>query len=814
VRPLELDLEGFRSYRAPTTFDFQDRGLFGIVGPTGAGKSSVLDALIYSLYGRTPQIGKDTKKLITSGASTARVRLVFDVDGATWEVLRVLRREGPSQVILKRLGEGTPDTAGERAVNDRIAGIVGLDFDAFCSSVTLPQGEFDRFLKATPSDRSKILKRIFRYERVDAMKDLAKQRVAAIDVELKAVQAELSALPTEPEALLADLEAKRLEREERVTALRDGAAGFAAARVVVAAAEEHLKDIARRSEQVGATVAQVPAAAALEALAADEDAGLARAAAAEAALEAARRRAEAAEAAAAQREAELGGEALAQARDLSSRRVRTLAGAAGRRETVAALKVAAGRAADALEVQKRAAATAEEAAEAAQRELHAARQSHAAHFLREDLRPGEPCPVCAQEVTVLPEGGPVPAALETAEKAAAAAARAAKEQAARGAALLGAASSAFAKLQAAEEEMAAATKELAELDVALVSLLGAGVEAIAEVARRESVIGAAVNEATAARKEAEIAAEAARAAHRSLEAAAAKRRQLAGELIRISTILGVEGPGIEDEAAILAGAAKRARDAGAALLEEQARLRREVLADEAASRDVLARLRERLGLGPRDQIEDALQAASEAVGALGERIEQARQAIEQQGILEARIVEIQARRGTYQRLVADLTDAKFIAYLLDADRQRLADVGSEKLFQLTGRYRFDDEGQFHLLDLANDVVRSPDTLSGGETFLASLALALALAEAVSEGGSRLDCFFLDEGFGSLDAASLDLAIDGVESLALPGRLIGVISHVGGVQARLDDLIVLEKANDGSTIVIQTEGPIAYPTGSI
>src|SRR5207244_10291239 len=118
------------------------------------------------------------------------------------------------------------------------------------------------------------------------------------------------------------------------------------------------------------------------------------------------------------------------------------------------------------------------------------------------------------------------------------------------------------------------------------------------------------------------------AAHHSLEASAAKRRQLAGELIRISTILGVEGPGIEDEAAILAGAAKRARDAGAALLEEQARLRREVLADEAASRDVLARLRERLGLGPRDQIEDALQAASEAVGARGERVGPRREALE------------------------------------------------------------------------------------------------------------------------------------------------------------------------------------------
>jgi len=89
--------------------------------------------------------------------------------------------------------------------------------------------------------------------------------------------------------------------------------------------------------------------------------------------------------------------------------------------------------------------------DATQRELHAARQSHAAHFLRGDLRPGEPCPVCAQEVIALPEGGPVPAALDAAEKAATAAARAAKEQAARAAALLGAASSAFATLQAAEE---------------------------------------------------------------------------------------------------------------------------------------------------------------------------------------------------------------------------------------------------------------------------------------------------------------------------------------------------------------------------
>jgi exonuclease SbcC len=84
-----------------------------------------------------------------------------------------------------------------------------------------------------------------------------------------------------------------------------------------------------------------------------------------------------------------------------------------------------------------------------------------------------------------------------------------------------------------------------------------------------------------------------------------------------------------------------------------------------------------------------------------------------------------------------------------------------------------------------------------------------MAEAVSEQGGRLECFFLDEGFGALDPASLDLALDGIEELAVPGRLIGLISHVGGLQTRLDDLIVLEKEADGSTRVEQTEGPVSY-----
>ncbi|HLI56081.1 MAG TPA: SMC family ATPase, partial [Actinomycetota bacterium] len=564
MRPLELALEGFRSYRSPVTFDFQDRGLFGIVGPTGAGKSSILDGLVFSLYGRTPQIGKDTKKLITSGSAMARVRLVFSADGTSWEVTRVLRDQGASAVVLHRLGEGTPTASGERAVNDRIAEIVGLDYDSFCSSVTLPQGEFDRFLKATPTERSRILKRIFRYERVDAMRELAKQRSAAAEVEVKAALAELSALPADPEALLADLETQQATAAHRVAALREGAGEFAAAEAVLSAAEARVTEIERRRSQLTAALGQIPSGAALESLAAEEDSGLSRLEAARAGWDLARAAARAAADLAAQQQAELG-PLLVRARDLLSRRQRVASGAAGRAATVAQLAAAAGKAAQELASIQAAAAAAAGRAGAAQEAVQAAERTHAAHLLRAGLEPGAPCPVCEQRVGVPPPVGATPAALDAARRSAAAATGELARVQGREAAQLGAVASITARLSAAEEEVGRAAAEQAELEAALSQLLGP-TPAPEEVARRERLIATASAEAAAARKAADDAGEAAAAVERSLESVARRRRQVAGELVKVCTVVGTEAPGIEDDAATLAGAAKRARDAGQELI--------------------------------------------------------------------------------------------------------------------------------------------------------------------------------------------------------------------------------------------------------
>ena len=171
-----------------------------------------------------------------------------------------------------------------------------------------------------------------------------------------------------------------------------------------------------------------------------------------------------------------------------------------------------------------------------------------------------------------------------------------------------------------------------------------------------------------------------------------------------------------------------------------------------------------------------------------------------------------AERELLERLHGDLLDSAFVKWVLDEQRRVLADLAGVHLETLTaGRYRFSDDGEFDIIDLvAADLVRPATSLSGGETFLASLALALALAEIVSREGGRLDAFFLDEGFGSLDPEHLDLAMDGVERLvAADGeRLVVVVSHVPALRDRFEDLIVLDRDPvTGVTRVVEGAGAI-------
>jgi len=108
--------------------------------------------------------------------------------------------------------------------------------------------------------------------------------------------------------------------------------------------------------------------------------------------------------------------------------------------------------------------------------------------------------------------------------------------------------------------------------------------------------------------------------------------------------------------------------------------------------------------------------------------------------------------------------------------------------------------ELDVTDHYNGSQRSVRTLSGGESFKASLSLALGLSDEIqsSAGGVRLDAMFVDEGFGSLDEDSLRQAIDTLANLSRQNRLIGIISHVGELRERIDRKIIVTKGTDGTS----------------
>mgnify|MGYP000081099555 FL=1 len=111
-----------------------------------------------------------------------------------------------------------------------------------------------------------------------------------------------------------------------------------------------------------------------------------------------------------------------------------------------------------------------------------------------------------------------------------------------------------------------------------------------------------------------------------------------------------------------------------------------------------------------------------------------------------------------------------------------------------------------VIDHYNGTERSVKTLSGGESFKASLSLALGLSDEIqsSAGGIRIDTMFVDEGFGSLDEESLQQAIKALAELTKGDRLVGIISHVSELKERIDSQIVVTKGKSGgSKAVIKT-----------
>ncbi len=242
--PVHLRLAGFLSYREPAEIDFTTFDLACISGHNGAGKSSLLDAITWALFG---QARKRDDSLVNShpAVKAAEVAFTFQYEGNLYRVLRSLPRGKPTQLEFQISDGGTWRPLTERTGREtqaRIEQTLRLDYETFVNAAFFLQGKADQFAQQTPGRRKEILGSILGLEVWEAYRERAAERrkavegeLAAVDGRLQEIEAELAEEPqrrqrlAELEAELARLTAVRKTQEAALESLRKAAASKVAA---------------------------------------------------------------------------------------------------------------------------------------------------------------------------------------------------------------------------------------------------------------------------------------------------------------------------------------------------------------------------------------------------------------------------------------------------------------------------------------------------------------------------------------------------------------------------------------------------------
>ena len=784
MRPVSLSMEGFAAFRERIDIEFGDAPFFALVGPTGAGKSSVIDAICFALYGSIPRL--NNKKLVapavTTGVLQARVALTFEVDGKRYIAVRVVRRIDANRATTREatLEEVPPDgptipLAGDAdALTAAVEKLLGLSFDHFTRCVVLPQGEFARFLHDKPSARQDLLVTLLGlglYQRL-------MQRAGILG---RGLRGEVTLAEQELGKRAWATDAARGQARNRHAALVELRAMIRAAAPELAALErcrEEATATARAARADLARLAQVKVPA--EILTLSES----------------RARAERARADADDRERA----ARAPLEELARRRAAlpdpgALAEAIRDHAQLAELDRALGRSAAALELADAALAKArraEEGAESAARqalvERDAVRRAHAAHEVAAALAVGEPCPACGQQVAKLPRRKR-PAGLEALERALNAADRSV-EMARR--------SANDAAVKQAESRK---QHELIETQRAAIRARLAGKPQLAELEAERT----AVREIDAAMAQTHSAAQ---LAARDRDAA---RKTVAAIEARVSSA-GADFHAQRDPISHLGPPPPEGRDLGAdwqalaawaqeraPACERDAQGAEGDSASHARERDArlgsLAEACVRLEVVPPRGVAPSLdgleRAATDAVDAAARDLGRVEEALAEAKKLRRQAKEKGAEAGVAEQVAQLLKANNFETWLVSEAMTQLVAGASTILGQLSaGQYSLRSRGtDISVLDHRQaDEERSVRTLSGGETFQASLALALALSDQIAHlsvgGAARFESIFLDEGFGALDPDSLEVVANTIETLGSAERMVGIVTHVPLLAARV------------------------------
>ena len=792
MRPRRLEMAGFTSFKEHTEIDFNGSDFFALVGATGSGKSSIIDAMCFALYGSVPRY--DNRNLvapvISHGKVEAKVLLEFSIEGKDYTAVRVVRRSGKGATTKEaRLEAGGEVLAGNAdELTEQVSRLVGLSFEHFTRCVVLPQGEFARFLHDKPGERQDLVVKLLNLGIYERMRQAATGRATAKKLELDRVQDRLSTglgFAT-PEALSeAKGRAKRLQQlRTQVTAVKpqldeaQAAAGEARTKaqeslswvklVASLAVPSGIDELGERVEEATAAVGR--------------------------AEDAVQKASEEAHAASSSRSELPDPAPLTRALAAHERRAKLATAIEPARAALSRAETALAAAGAALSASEAQVPAAEEAKAALER-------THAAQHVAAHLTKGAPCPVCLQPVAKLPKHPAVPA-LEEAESvldAARSALNVARKDNEKAATAHAKAESELAGFERQRDELETEVKDHPnpdEVNARLVSIKEAdrlvdetrGYEdrARKELDRARKALQSLQQQVTKARN----AFESARDRIAALGPPPAERESLVADWRALTEWAAARTRELKREATALEKEAERAED------------RREKLIVELLDACTECELEV-----PRD--EDPLEAVVEAQAEAKNEVVEIAAAIEEVRSLRraTKTLEIDLRTAEELALHLSARAGRFESWLVNAALRRLVEGATGILDQLSnGQYALtiDDAGAFQVIDRHNaDETRSAKTLSGGETFLASLALALALADQLadlaSDGAASLEAIFLDEGFGTLDPETLDTVAATVENLAEDGRMVGIVTHVRELADRVPVQYRVKKDHRTSTV---------------
>ncbi len=909
MRPMNLTMSAFGPYAGQTTVDFSalgTTGLYLITGDTGAGKTTIFDAITYALYGEASGESRESSMLRSKYAAAETptfVELTFTNGGRTYTV-----RRNPEYTRPKTRGTGTtvqkadaeltmPDgrvITKARDVTTAVTDIVGVDREQFARIAMIAQGEFRKLLLAQTDERKAIFRQIFHTERYQALQNRLKEEAAALDrqcgeleaglrqaagsircdapetlpdaLDTDALLAALDTLLHADEAALTQAKAERgqteaqreqvladLGRAETLEAARrelreteaawtqaDTDARDAQTALDTATASQpeiqsrrqsilRLEDALRRYEQLDAQRALADAERKrLAQKRSDLDAARARTDAAAQALETARAKlAEQPKLAVAAAQAK-------HAQDAATQRCTQLAALETQQKQCAALETALN---DAQTAYLKADADAQAAL------AHYSAQNRAyldaqAGILARTLVPGQPCPVCGATEhpcpAATPEQTPDAAALKRALSDSDRAQKAAAERSAQAAGLRG---QLAAVREALKTACAALTPPLdpdtlADTLPALRAAAARDAEALAaeHTAQQQALTALQALEAGLPAQDAalrqqqadmqgraqEISALAARCAE--LDAEAERRAQELPHENRAAAQRALDETRTQCEALQQALDTARARSGAA----------QAALAGLSGKRDAL---RAQLQTAPpadiaalraqRDDLTARAEQLQQQINTCAARLEQnraARTAIDtqrqQHAAVRARWQWVHALAATANGAVPGKEKIMLETYIQTAYFDRILGRANTRLLIMSGgQYELrrcaragDNRSQtgleLEVIDHYNGTARSVKTLSGGETFAASLSLALGLSDEVqaTAGGVQLEAMFVDEGFGSLDSEALQQALAALVGVSGGSRIVGIISHVAELKDRIDRQIIVTKDRSGGSRV--------------